>query len=52
MRSIEHGNFLDEEAASLMKENDMYLAARLRIDRLAVSVSRDYPATTVLAGCG
>ena len=29
-----------------------YLAARLRIDRLAVSVSRDYPATTVLAGCG
>ena len=28
------------------------LAARLRIDRLAVSVSRDYPATTVLAGCG
>ena len=27
------------------------LAARLR-DRLAVSVSRDYPATTVLAGCG
>ena len=28
------------------------LAARLRIDQLAVSVSRDYPAATVLAGCG
>ena len=29
-----------------------HLAARLRIDRLAVSVSRDYPAATVLAWCG
>ncbi len=28
------------------------LAARLRIDQLAVSVSRDCPAATVLAGCG
>ena len=28
------------------------LAASLRIDQLAVSVSREYPAATVLAGCG
>ncbi len=28
------------------------LAARLRIDQLAVSVSRECPAATVLAGCG
>ena len=29
-----------------------FLGACLRIDRLAVSVSRDYPAATVLAWCG
>ncbi len=28
------------------------LAARLRIDQIAPSVSRDYPAATVLARCG
>ena len=29
VRSIEHGNFLDEESASLMKENGMYLVPTL-----------------------
>ncbi len=31
VRSIEHGNFLDEEGASLMRENDMYLVPTLTV---------------------
>ena len=31
VRSIEHGNFLDEESAYLMKENDMYLVPTLSV---------------------
>ncbi len=36
----------------LAKSGLLDLAACLRIDQLAVLVSRDYPAATVLAWCG
>ena len=43
---------VEHRQASLPKAVVVILAARLRIDRLAVSVSRDYPAATILAWCG
>ena len=41
VRSIEHGNFLDEEAASLMKENDMYLVPTLTVYDLIAERGRE-----------
>ena len=41
VRSIEHGNFLDEEAASLMKENDMYLVPTLTVYELIAERGRE-----------
>ena len=41
VRSIEHGNFLDEEAASLMKENDMYLVPTLTVFELVAERGRE-----------
>ena len=41
VRSIEHGNFLDEEAASLMKESDMYLVPTLTVFDLIAERGRE-----------
>ena len=41
VRSIEHGNFIDEEAASLMKENDMYLVPTLTVYELIAERGRE-----------
>ena len=41
VRSIEHGNFLDEEAASLMKESDMYLVPTLTVYELIAERGRE-----------
>ena len=41
VHSIEHGNFLDEEAAFLMKENDMYLVPTLTVFELISERGRE-----------
>ena len=41
VRSIEHGNFLDEESASFMKENDMFLVPTLAVYDLIAERGRD-----------
>ena len=41
VHSIEHGNFLDEEGASLMKENDMYLVPTLTVYELIAERGRE-----------
>ena len=41
VRSIEHGNFLDEESASLMKEQDVFLVPTLAIFELASRYGRE-----------
>ena len=40
VRSIEHGNFMDEESASLMKENDVFLVPTLAIFELSSRYGR------------
>ena len=44
IRSIEHGNFLDEETASLMKMHDMFLVPTLSIFDLVASRGQEYGA--------
>ena len=41
VRSIEHGNFLDEEGASLMRESDMYLVPTLIVYELIAERGRE-----------
>ncbi len=41
VRSIEHGNFLDEETAFLMKEQDMYLVPTLTVYELIAERGRE-----------
>ena len=40
VRSIEHGNFMDEESASLMKENDVFLVPTLAIFEMSSRYGR------------
>ena len=42
VHSIEHGNFLDEEGASLMKENQMYLVPTLTVFELIAERGREH----------
>ncbi len=44
VRSIEHGNFLDEESAFLMKENGVFLVPTLAIFELAARRGREHGA--------
>ena len=44
VRSIEHGNFLDEESASLMKEHGVFLVPTLAIFELVSRHGREYGA--------
>lgn len=50
VRTIEHGNFLDEETARLMVERGAYLSANLYCYRMLVerAVQLGYPASTVV----
>ena len=41
VRSIEHGNFLDEESASLMKASDMYLVPTLTVYEVIAERGRE-----------
>ena len=50
VRSIEHGNFLDEEAASLMKENDMYLVPTLTVYDLIAERGREQGISELVIG--
>ena len=40
VRSVEHGNFMDEESASLMKENDVFLVPTLAIFEMSSRYGR------------
>ncbi len=40
VRSIEHGNFMDEESASMMKENDVFLVPTLAIFEMSSRYGR------------
>ena len=41
VRSIEHGNFMDEESASMMKENDLFLVPTLAIFEMSSRYGRE-----------
>ena len=41
VRSIEHGNFMDEESASMMKENDVFLVPTLAIFEMSSRYGRE-----------
>ena len=44
VRSVEHGNFLDEESASLMKEKGMFLVPTLTIFEMVARHGKEYGA--------